>query len=648
MTVMSDSWIIEQNKQPLFTPMIENFQENPVRYVHRVTGEGRTTVTEEELPKYKKVISYGVTSFGYDVRLTNDINEIKIFSNILSPEINPKKITEANFATPVIRVDEEGSEYVLIPPHSYLQAPTVEYFRIPKDILVIVLGKSTYARCFSGDTRVALTDDTEPTFLELIERSSKGERLFGYSVDNNLNVTMAELILPRKIGNEKLVEVVLDSGKTIKCTPDHKFITRDGLEIEAKDLEPGTSLFPLYKVTTPKDYDTVSQPANGWKFDFAHKLADDWNLRRQVYKFNSEESARHHKDHNRQNNYPDNIVRMTPSAHSKHHNKINAKNETIRRKISEGNKKYWEEKSKDPKWLNNALNHIKQMSEKIRNGRSGEIMKRHSEKLKQYWESERGLADKEIKRQTQRLIMRTEERRKQSSEILSNLWKDPEFKSMMVEQAKNLNTRTDITEKEVIEVLEIEGSIRGASRRLNCDRTVFRRFTEIIAEYKQKWADAKVTCDEFYDAMVKHGSATKAAIALGVSRSYAKRHFQEAVKRYYGSPVADSHKVVEVKHTGESEDVYCLTAPEFGNFALADGVFVNNCALICNSTPVEPEFEGNVVIEIANVSSSPVRCYLNEGIAQFCFIKGNEACRVSYKDKAGKYQGQTGLTFARV
>lgn len=199
MTVMSDSWIIEQNKQPLykiydqngvpnglyiwkvnpvdkyyidnwddenkrcrflgqpyavpigegeypFTPMIENFQENPVRYVHRVTGEGRTTVTQEELPHYKKVISYGVTSFGYDVRLTNDINEIKIFSNILSPEINPKKITEANFATPVIRVDEEGSEYVLIPPHSYLQAPTVEYFRIPKDILVIVLGKSTYAR----------------------------------------------------------------------------------------------------------------------------------------------------------------------------------------------------------------------------------------------------------------------------------------------------------------------------------------------------------------------------------------------------------------------------------------------------------------------------------------------------------------------
>lgn len=127
-------------------PVIDNFEPAPVRYVHKETGEGRTIVSEGELDQFKKVISYGVTSYGYDVRLTDDINEIKIFSNLLTHEINPKNITEANFATPVIREDEEGSKYVLIPPHSYLQAPTVEYFRIPRDVLVIVLGKSSYAR----------------------------------------------------------------------------------------------------------------------------------------------------------------------------------------------------------------------------------------------------------------------------------------------------------------------------------------------------------------------------------------------------------------------------------------------------------------------------------------------------------------------
>ena len=127
-------------------PMIDNFEPTPVRYVHRETGKTASILPSEELSKYKKVISYGVTSYGYDVRITNNINEIKIFSNINSRDIDPKRIVDDNFATPFIREDEEGSQYVLIPPHSYLQAPTVEYFRIPKDILVTVLGKSTYAR----------------------------------------------------------------------------------------------------------------------------------------------------------------------------------------------------------------------------------------------------------------------------------------------------------------------------------------------------------------------------------------------------------------------------------------------------------------------------------------------------------------------
>ncbi|MNW70644.1 Deoxycytidine triphosphate deaminase [compost metagenome] len=65
-------------------------------------------------------------------------------------------------------------------------------------------------------------------------------------------------------------------------------------------------------------------------------------------------------------------------------------------------------------------------------------------------------------------------------------------------------------------------------------------------------------------------------------------------------------------------------------------------------TPIEPEFEGEVVIEVANVTNSPVRCYLEEGIAQFVFLQGDEACLRSYKDKMGKYQGQRGLTLARV
>ena len=70
--------------------------------------------------------------------------------------------------------------------------------------------------------------------------------------------------------------------------------------------------------------------------------------------------------------------------------------------------------------------------------------------------------------------------------------------------------------------------------------------------------------------------------------------------------------------------------------------------LIVNVTPIEPEFEGNVVMEITNPSNVAVMCYLDEGIAQFIFHTGNEPCTTSYKDKGGKYQGQTGLTLSKV
>lgn len=70
--------------------------------------------------------------------------------------------------------------------------------------------------------------------------------------------------------------------------------------------------------------------------------------------------------------------------------------------------------------------------------------------------------------------------------------------------------------------------------------------------------------------------------------------------------------------------------------------------VMINATPIEPEFEGQVVIEVFNGTTSPVRIYLNEGIAQFLFFRGDRACGVSYKDRAGKYQGQTGLTLSKV
>ncbi|NWF66621.1 MAG: dCTP deaminase [Campylobacterales bacterium] len=72
------------------------------------------------------------------------------------------------------------------------------------------------------------------------------------------------------------------------------------------------------------------------------------------------------------------------------------------------------------------------------------------------------------------------------------------------------------------------------------------------------------------------------------------------------------------------------------------------CGIIVNVTPFEPEFEGHITIEISNTTPLPAKIYANEGIAQVLFFEADEECLVSYKDKNGKYQKQTGITLPKI
>ena len=85
----------------------------------------------------RPVISYGVSSYGYDVRCAN---EFKVFTNIHSAVVDPKQFNSESFVS-------RTGDHCVIPPNSFALARTVEYFRIPRNVLTICLGKSTYARC---------------------------------------------------------------------------------------------------------------------------------------------------------------------------------------------------------------------------------------------------------------------------------------------------------------------------------------------------------------------------------------------------------------------------------------------------------------------------------------------------------------------
>lgn len=116
MSIKSDKWIRRMAAQG----MIEPFEPNQVRSV-----EGR------------KIVSYGTSSYGYDIRCAN---EFKVFTNINSTIVDPKNFDTASFVDVV-------SDVCIIPPNSFALARTVEYFRIPRNVLTVCLGKSTYARC---------------------------------------------------------------------------------------------------------------------------------------------------------------------------------------------------------------------------------------------------------------------------------------------------------------------------------------------------------------------------------------------------------------------------------------------------------------------------------------------------------------------
>ena len=466
--IKSDKWIRRMAQQH---GMIEPFEPGQVREV-----DG------------KRIVSYGTSSYGYDVRCSS---EFKIFTNINSTIVDPKAFDEGSF------VDFTG-DVCTIPPNSFALARTIEYFRVPRNVLVQTLGKSTYARCFRGDTRVALVDGTSPALEEMASRGGQGELFWGYSIGENGRVIVTLLDAPRFVGRDCLMEITLDNGEVIAATPDHEFLLRDGRMRSAGNLRPGQSLMPLYR-DLYRGYEMLYQPVSGHMLP-THRLADEWNLRGGVYD-DAPGTHRHHVDFDRRNNRPVNITRMLASEHIRLHN----------------GESYGD--GFDPEAHGAAI-----------------------------------------------------------SDALARLASDPHrahrFSQMQAQRAR-------------------------AFCILGCDRSPFRRFPEAIAGFP-------------------------------------------------GHAPLRNHKVASIRELPGDHDVYCLTVPEAGNFALEAGVFVSNCGIIVNVTPLEPEWEGHVTLEFSNTTPLPAKIYANEGVAQVIFFESDEVCETSYKDRGGKYQGQKGVTLPKI
>jgi dCTP deaminase len=562
MSIKSDHWI----RRMAASGMIEPFAESQVR-MH----DGR------------RIVSYGTSSYGYDVRCAN---EFKIFTNINSTIVDPKAFDPQSFV-------DLTADVCIIPPNSFALARTVEYFRIPRNVLTVCLGKSTYARCFRGDTRVALVDGTSATLEDMARGHEAGELYWGYSIGPGGGLILALLEAPRFIGRDALLEVELDSGERVHTTADHEFVRRDGRMAQAHQLRPGDSLMPLYRELI-RGYESVFQPINGHLYP-THRLADDWNLRHELYP-DTPGTHRHHRDFDRRNNRPTNIERMDAAAHIRLHNGHSYGEGFDAEEHGAAIRESLKRRAQDPEWRQN-------------------FSRAQSARAQEFWDSERYA---EIRQRLIELRRNPTDATREAHRIatlkrfadplaraehglaMAGAWArdDGSRRRRQAEVARQIRIRAEITQDQVQRALNLTGSIRGAARLLECDRSVFRRYPDVLAQFR-------------------------------------------------GTGQYRNHKVAAVRELRGDHDVYCLTVPEAGNFALEAGVFVRNCGVIVNVTPLEPEWEGHVTLEFSNTTPLPAKIYANEGVAQMLFFESDEVCETSYRDRDGKYMGQKGVTLPK-
>ncbi|MHA1660504.1 MAG: hypothetical protein ACTSUT_15440 [Promethearchaeota archaeon] len=189
----------------------------------------------------------------------------------------------------------------------------------------------------TGDTKIFLADSRNITFLELIAEYNAGVENFCFSLDKCSNIVIAKIEKPIQIKNvSKLIKITLDNDDTIYCDFNCNFITRDNIIVDAVSLHNDQSLMPLkinYAEKIPiikrsyKDkrfklekYLVVYNPATD-SYDYIHRLADDYNLMKNVYTKESG-NIRHHIDLNKYNNNPPNIKKMFFKEHFEIHSKF--------------------------------------------------------------------------------------------------------------------------------------------------------------------------------------------------------------------------------------------------------------------------------------------------------------------------------------
>ncbi|MBI4789367.1 MAG: DNA topoisomerase (ATP-hydrolyzing) subunit B [Chloroflexi bacterium] len=495
--------------------------------------------------------------------------------------------------------------------------------------LYIVEGDSA-GGCLAPETRVALASGITKTMQELAEDWERGIQHFGYATNAAGDIRIVPLIEPRLTKRDAvLVEVILDNGESIRCTPDHPFRLRDGSYRAAGELQAGDSLMPLKTRLTRED----ELPAVGYQMVWmngeerwchTHHLADLYNLLTGVYTRKAG-NVRHHQDFNKINNDPRNITRMFWREHQRLYAELAGemskrlwRDPDYRarklRQLSEQAVLQWQ----DPayrQYMSERVKLVRQdtlLNEKLLQGFQEWFASLSPEEYQQYCERTRALMEAYWSRpehrlaqseRTRRFFEEHPEAREQQREAALVQWENAELRTWRSEKTRE-QWRNEAYRRH-------HSNLASPWWPEHPERRV-----KIIAALQRGWADGQhreriltalatwreTTPSEEKGRVIRSGHRLKALRLLrqvldaqDVRRAYDDLRLQSAptaprydrlLQDYFGADeprmleaAANLNcQVVTVRVLRERADVYDLTVDRYNNFALASGVFVHNSA----------------------------------------------------------------------
>jgi deoxycytidine triphosphate deaminase len=590
------------------------------RWIRRMAAQGMIepySAEQVRMSNGHKIVSYGTSSYGYDVRCAE---EFKIFTNINSTIVDPKAFDEKSF------VNFNGP-VCIIPPNSFALARTVEFFRIPRSILTVCLGK-----CVTGDTRVV---DADTGAYVPIAEMKWGKATLGL---DSWKLKAAKVSAFVAQGRKEVFELRTRAGLRIRATANHPFRQLNGWT-PLSELRPGDRIaaarnIPVFGKTPIPDWEasllglmisegqcdtpghsptyTTADPA---MVQLLKNCVADAGLG--VVTFNG--------------NYGYRLVNRQGRGGVQERNRAHLWLQKYRLNIGAGEKFV-------PQSVFTAPEHsVRLFLQSLFSG-DGSVYHSKAGVFVEYYSKSRRLIE-----DVHHLLLRFG------------------IFSLIREKTTAIGTRAckiQITDKDQIRrFAERVGFSPNSVKQQKLDAEVL-PIIQAQPRIKSNFDSLPQQAWHMMGVAARVGGTSLADLGM---RTYGRKPVPYRVAArvalatgdLFVSPLLDGplwDEVESIEPVGE-EEVFDISVPVLHNF-VANGLIVHNstyarCGIICNVTPLEPEWEGHVTLEFSNTTPLPAKIYANEGVAQMLFFESDEICETSYKDRGGKYQGQRGVTLPK-